>query len=358
MDLCDFVAKICNDVMKKNANRVTLVSSNINQDWNIMSEIGPDVDTMTSHEHHRVWNHPLPDCCLLNGLFRLIKNKSCSYYWSFVRGIHRWLGDSMQKGSNNAEIFPCHDVIFNTIHVVVLTRDNLLYNKYSRSRLDLTLQWIHINRNDRLTKILSWNMLLWQTALLYDVRITLRMVIKSNFRLSAQIFARRSGLGNVDRIVCGGYSLFIHPWQFIFLLLILILCAILQPYKLSTLDTKPFQTFHQATALTSRDSITQTWFDYVRWCTNRLSVQIFLNHNGQKVFQLLWAPKIIVPIKFRVNAFNSLWPSDTIWRQRVWSTLTQVMDCCLTAPSHYMNREVQWQSYEGNFTRDTSTINC
>ena len=36
--------------------------------------------------------------------------------------------------------------------------------------------------------------------------------------------------------------------------------------------------------------------------------------------------------------FNSLWPSDTIWRQRSGSTLAQVMDCCLTAPSHYLNQ--------------------
>ena len=48
---------------------------------------------------------------------------------------------------------------------------------------------------------------------------------------------------------------------------------------------------------------------------------------------------------------NSLWPSDAIWRQRSGSTLAQVMACCLTAPSHYLNqcwliiREVQWHSY-------------
>ena len=48
---------------------------------------------------------------------------------------------------------------------------------------------------------------------------------------------------------------------------------------------------------------------------------------------------------------NSLWPSDTIWRQRSGSTLAQVMTCCLTAPSHYLNQcwliisEVQWHAY-------------
>ena len=61
-------------------------------------------------------------------------------------------------------------------------------------------------------------------------------------------------------------------------------------------------------------------------------------------------------------SFNSLWPSDAVWRLRSGSTLAQVMACCLTAPSHYLNRnwlisnEVQWQSLEGNFTRDTSAF--
>ena len=33
---------------------------------------------------------------------------------------------------------------------------------------------------------------------------------------------------------------------------------------------------------------------------------------------------------------NSLWPSDTIWWQRSGSTLSPVMDCYLTASSHYL----------------------
>ena len=35
---------------------------------------------------------------------------------------------------------------------------------------------------------------------------------------------------------------------------------------------------------------------------------------------------------------NSLWPSDTIWHHGTWSTLVQVMACCLMAPSHYLNQ--------------------
>ena len=61
--------------------------------------------------------------------------------------------------------------------------------------------------------------------------------------------------------------------------------------------------------------------------------------------------------------FNSLWPSDTMWRHRSGSTLVQVMACCPTASSHYLHQcwlivsKVYWHSYEGNFARDTLTIN-
>ena len=56
---------------------------------------------------------------------------------------------------------------------------------------------------------------------------------------------------------------------------------------------------------------------------------------------------------------NSFWPSDTKWRHRYWSTLAQVMACCLTAPSHYLNQywliisTHQGRLSKGNFTRDT-----
>ena len=47
---------------------------------------------------------------------------------------------------------------------------------------------------------------------------------------------------------------------------------------------------------------------------------------------------------------NSWWPGDATWRRGTRSTLAQVMACCLTAPSHYLNqcwlmiREVPWHS--------------
>ena len=56
-----------------------------------------------------------------------------------------------------------------------------------------------------------------------------------------------------------------------------------------------------------------------------------------------------------VQRINSLRPSDAIWRQWSWTTLAQVMACCLTAPSHYLNqcwliiRGVLWHTSESSF---------
>ena len=53
---------------------------------------------------------------------------------------------------------------------------------------------------------------------------------------------------------------------------------------------------------------------------------------------------------------NTMCPSDTIWWNITGSTLAQVMDCCLTAPSHYPNpcwlliSEILWHSTQSNFT--------
>ena len=55
---------------------------------------------------------------------------------------------------------------------------------------------------------------------------------------------------------------------------------------------------------------------------------------------------------------NPLCPSDVIWRQGSRSTLAQVMACCLTATSHYLNQcwlmisEGLWHSSDSNFTED------
>ena len=60
--------------------------------------------------------------------------------------------------------------------------------------------------------------------------------------------------------------------------------------------------------------------------------------------------------------FNSLWPSDVIWRQGSMSISDQVMACCLAAPSHYLNQswlmisEALWHSPDSNFTENTSYL--
>ena len=81
------------------------------------------------------------------------------------------------------------------------------------------------------------------------------------------------------------------------------------------------------------------------------------------VYTACWGPLIHSSLKNNTNRTLTLWPNDSIWRRKSGSALAQVMACCLTAPSHYLNQcwliisEVQWQSYEGNFTRDALTIN-
>ena len=49
---------------------------------------------------------------------------------------------------------------------------------------------------------------------------------------------------------------------------------------------------------------------------------------------------LVIHILIWVNLcyINPLWPSGAIWRHGSGSTLAQVMACCLTAPSHYLNQ--------------------
>ena len=88
------------------------------------------------------------------------------------------------------------------------------------------------------------------------------------------------------------------------------------------------------------------------------------------LFQLLnnWAFFLKCELKSNIdglvlNMLNSLWPCDTIWRQRSGSTLAQVMAFCLMAPSHYLNQcwliisKVQWHLSKDTFTTDSSAIN-
>ena len=67
--------------------------------------------TMTSHERHVVWNHRSFEC-LFNSLWGPTSKKHQNLlYWSFVRGIHRWPGDSPHKGPVTRKKLPFDDVI-------------------------------------------------------------------------------------------------------------------------------------------------------------------------------------------------------------------------------------------------------
>ena len=79
------------------------------------------------------------------------------------------------------------------------------------------------------------------------------------------------------------------------------------------------------------------WYLGQKCKNNDISCPSNLNHDGK--------------------AINSLWPGDTIWRHGTRSALAQVMACCLTAPSHYLNQcwliigEVPWHSSQGIISR-------
>ena len=77
--------------------------------------------------------------------------------------------------------------------------------------------------------------------------------------------------------------------------------------------------------------------------------------NVCKISFILFTPqRILFLIQYAVLVIiiNALWPRDAIWRHRSGSTLAQVMACCLTALSHYLNQcwliisEVLCNSYD------------
>ena len=70
------------------------------------------------------------------------------------------------------------------------------------------------------------------------------------------------------------------------------------------------------------------------------SVMMLLLSMTRIYFEIIYEQiKMTVTRRQWVNSWvNSLWHSDTIWRQRSGSTLAQVMACCLRALSHYLNQ--------------------
>ena len=70
----------------------------------------------------------------------------------------------------------------------------------------------------------------------------------------------------------------------------------------------------------------------------------------QNMCCLLWVLYFIC-VQLLWNHVNSLWPNDAICHYKIWSTLVQVMACCLTVLSHhldqywYISSEVLWASH-------------
>ena len=88
---------------------------------------------------------------------------------------------------------------------------------------------------------------------------------------------------------------------------------------------------------------------------NRRQLSHYLNQwwpNLQMHICIIWPQRV-----------NSLRPNEAIWRQRSGSSLAQVMACCLTAPSHYLNQYwlimnlMLWHPPENNFIGISQNIN-
>ena len=99
----------------------------------------------------------------------------------------------------------------------------------------------------------------------------------------------------------------------------------------------------------------QTWASNAElWCSLYVSLNEALNKQSSG---WQWDDSMLMCCHI-----NSLGPSDAIWRHRSGKTLAQIIACCLTAPTHYLNQccliisEIQWQSPDDNFTNDTSAI--
>ena len=73
-----------------------------------------------------------------------------------------------------------------------------------------------------------------------------------------------------------------------------------------------------------------------------------------------WHPVLCIQ---KQDLVNSLWLNDSIWHWKSWSTLVQVMACCLMAPSHYLNQcwlkinEILQHPFQGNVYLNTQNIN-
>ena len=80
------------------------------------------------------------------------------------------------------------------------------------------------------------------------------------------------------------------------------------------------------------------------WCLTIHNTRVcYLTHQWE-MHLLLWYRKYTI-YHIKYTLFNSLWPSDAMWRQRSGSTLAQVMACCLTAITW---TNVDWSSVKSS----------
>ena len=96
----------------------------------------------------------------------------------------------------------------------------------------------------------------------------------------------------------------------------------------------------------SGSSLHKLWYSLVRIkaCTDKRHPYLILTGELWDVYcggnwrrynsTALYVPDVL----YWDTDINSLRPSDAVWRQWSWTTLAQVLACCLTEPSHYLNQ--------------------
>ena len=109
-----------------------------------------------------------------------------------------------------------------------------------------------------------------------------------------------------------------------------------------------YQTMYSYPALLDQDLLFSPWRLYHKpfWCWNQAT---------RPISQI---PQCTCPISHNAPFWNKMVQCMVlnVERQKSRSTLVQVMACCLTAPSHWLNSygliisEVCWHSPEGNLT--------
>ena len=96
---------------------------------------------------------------------------------------------------------------------------------------------------------------------------------------------------------------------------------------------------------------------WVQWTRIHLKIchLFFILYSSEDMpflFQSVFISSTCACMQLFLLSFNSFWPSDAIWQYRSGSTLAQVIACCLTTPSYYvdLSSKVLCGSWD-NFTK-------